>query len=82
MMYFFLSFCIEKWRKKKFMKNSANQHYCQTEVTDGTEPLLLTVSSTLTLMGLLLSSRREGEPYTNNKWHYKYHSLIFTLNWS
>jgi len=38
--------------KKKFMKNSTNQHCCQTGVADGTSPLLSTVTTTLTLMGL------------------------------
>jgi len=34
------------------MKNSTNQHCCQTTVADSTSPLLLTVTTTLTLMRL------------------------------
>jgi len=51
-MYLFFSFVLcRKMGEKKFMKNSSNQHCCQTGVTDGISPFS-TVTTTLTLMGL------------------------------
>jgi len=45
------------------MKNSPNQHCCQIEVADGTSPLLSTVTTTLTLMGLHPFLQGEGTLY-------------------
>jgi len=39
-------------REKKFLKNSPNQHCCQTGVADGINPLLSVVTATLILIEL------------------------------
>jgi len=65
-MYLLFSFVLcRKMREKKFMKNSSNQHYCQTRVADGTSPFLSMVTATLTLMGLHPFFQKEER--TNSK---------------
>jgi len=60
------------------MKNSTNQHSCQTVVADGISSLLSTVIATLMLWDCVLSSRRERGLYTNSRWCHQYYFFIFT----